>query len=201
MNFAVHNLELPVRLRMERPFDEDELLDFCRENDLLRIEQEPTGELFIMSPTGGETGGAEIWIAAQLLNWSGKDGRGRVFGSSTGFRLPNGSMRSPDACWVHSGRWEALSREQRRRFVPLCPDFVVELRSPSDRLKATQAKMREWVANGAELAWLIDSERKAVEIYRKNAEEPQVLLSAAQVEGEDPVKGFALDLNPIWEAM
>jgi len=200
MDFAVHGLELPVRLRMERPLDEDELLDFCRENDLLRIEQEPTGELSIMSPTGGESGGAEVWIAAQLLNWSGRDGRGRVFSSSTGFRLPNGSMRAPGACWVRSLRWEALSREQRRRFVPLCPDFVVELRSPSDRLKVAQAKVREWIANGAELGWLIDPERKAVEIYRRGTEEPEVRTSLSTMEGEDPIRGFNLDLSHVWDA-
>ena len=169
MEFTLSGLELPVRIRPDRPLSDDELLRFCAANDVLRIECEPNGELTVTSPTGAEAGEADAEITYQLSAWARVANSGTVFSSSAGFRLPDGSMRSPDCAYITWPVWNAVTREQRRGFAPLCPEFIIELRSPSDRLKGLQAKMWEWVANGARLAWLVDPERKTVEVYRPGA--------------------------------
>ncbi len=197
MQFAVSEIELPVRLRFERPLTDDELLRFCAVNDLLRIERDKNGELVLMSPTGAEGGGRNAEVTIDLGIWARQDGRGKVFDSNTGFTLPDGSMRAPDASWVSWSRWNALTQEQRKKFAPVCPEFVVELRSETDRLSDLREKMGEWIANGAELAWLIDPERKAVEVYRPGRE-PEVLEGVSAVYGEGPVGGFVLELARIW---
>ncbi|HEY5381013.1 MAG TPA: Uma2 family endonuclease [Acidobacteriaceae bacterium] len=190
-------IELPVRLRFERPLTDDELLHFCAVNDLLRIERDKNGELVLMSPTGAEGGGRNAELTTDLMLWAREDGGGKVFDSNTGFTLPDGSMRSPDASWVSWGKWNGLTREQQKQFAPICPEFVIELRSESDRLDDLRAKMGEWIANGAELAWLIDPERKAVEVYRPGRE-PEVLEGTSAVYGEGPAGGFVLELGRIW---
>ncbi len=197
MHFAIHELELPVRLRTERPMTDEELMRFSRVNGPLRIEQESNGELTVMSPTGSEGGGANAEILLDLGNWAREDGRGKVFDSNAGFRLPDGSVRAADVAWVSLPCWNALSREQQRRFAPLCPEFVVELRSPSDRLSDLQAKMRLWVNNGAQLAWLVDPERRVVEVYAPGRE-PRLIENASRVEGEGPIAGFVLELARVW---
>lgn len=151
---------LPPRLS-ERRF-----VQICQANPELHLERTATGELIVMSPTGSETGFRNTQLTGQLWWWNEQQGLGEVFDSSTGFRLPNGADRSPDASWVSKERWRALTSAQRRRFAPLCPDFVAELRSPSDDLAPLQAKMREYVANDARLGWLIDTGMQRVEIYR-----------------------------------
>ena len=153
-------LRLPLRLS-ERRF-----LQICQANPELHLERTATGELIVMSPTGSETGLWNTQLTGQLWWWNEQQDLGEVFDSSTGFRLPNSADRSPDASWVAKDRWLALTPAQRRRFAPLCPDFVAELRSPSDDLASLQAKMREYVANGARLGWLIDTGMQRVEIYR-----------------------------------
>ena len=178
---------------------DDELLLFCAKNEGLRIESEPDGELIVMSPTGAEGGQADSEINYQLQSWARETNSGVVFSSSTGFRLPDGSMRSPDASWTRWSRWNALTREQQRTFAPICPEFVIELRSPSDRLSDLQTKMGEWLRNGAALAWLIDPERRVVEVYRSGAQ-PEVMEGTMAVRGEGPVTGFALDLTHVWQA-
>ena len=197
MQFAVSEVELPVRLRFERPLTDDELLHFCAVNDPLRVERDKNGELILMTPTGAEGGGRNADLTIELGVWARQDGRGKVFDSNTGFTLPDGSMRSPDASWVSWPCWNALTHEQQKRFAPLCPEFVIELRSESDRLEELRAKMGEWIANGAELAWLIDPERKVVEVYRPGRE-PEVLEGMSAVYGEGPVGGFVLELARIW---
>jgi Uma2 family endonuclease len=196
MNFAVR-VDLPVRLRPERPMSDDDLMHFCLLNDTLRVERDTNGELIVMSPTGTGTGDVDSELNYQLRSFMRETNAGVVFSSSTGFTLPDGSMRSPDAAFVRRSRWNALSEEDQRRFAPICPDFVIELRSPSDKLAELQVKMLIWIANGAEVAWLIDPLRKVVEVYRPGRE-PEVLEGGSSVEGEGPVAGFVLDLSRIW---
>jgi Uma2 family endonuclease len=148
---------------------DDALYDLCAANPDLRIERTADGELLIMSPTGGETGARNARLTAQLVAWADRDATGIVFDSSTGFLLPNGAERAPDAAWIRSTRWDALSPEQRKRLVPLCPDFVLELLSPSDRLEEQQERMREYLANGTVLGWLSISSRSRLASAQSDA--------------------------------
>ena len=198
MNFSLAELALPVRLRPEVPLTDDELLRFCAANDDLRIERNKDGELIVMTPAGGETGDKNSDIIADLKIWTRQDGRGRSFDSNTGFTLPDGSMRSPDAAWIELSRWNRLSREDRQRFVPLAPDFVIELRSPSDSIAELKAKMEQWIANGAQLAWLIDPLEQEVSVYRPG-ESPEVHHHPTTVQGDGLVAGFELVMTRIWE--
>ncbi len=194
------NLPLPVRISLEYPMSDEELLLFCAANEVLRIEREPNGELTVMSPTGTGAGDTDSEINYQLRLWAHRTDSVVIFSSSTGFRLRDGSMRSPDAAAVARELWHALPAEQRRSgFAPLCPQFVIELRSPSDRLSDLQTKMAEWLRNGTELAWLIDPERQTVEIYRPGIPEPEVLAQPVTVQGEGPVAGFVLETERIWQ--
>lgn len=182
---------LPPRLS-ERRF-----LQICQANPELHLERTANGELIIMSPTGSETGLRNTQLTGQLWWWNEQQDLGEVFDSSTGFRLPNGADRSPDASWVTKDRWLALTPAQRRHFAPLCPDFVAELRSPSDDLAPLQAKMREYVANGARLGWLIDTGMQRVEIY--HPEQPvEVCEQPETLSGEKVLPGFVLRLERIW---
>jgi Uma2 family endonuclease len=197
MNLVFGELELPVHLRLDAPLSDEQLLRFCRENDLLRIEREPNGELTIISPTGSEGGLQEADVIIELGVWARADGRGRCFPASAGFTLPDSSMRAADAAWMSRERWDRISPEQRKGFAHVCPEFIIEVRSQSDRLKPLQKKMRQWTANGAEVAWLIDPERRVVEIYRPG-QEPEILFDPSSVQGEGPVRGFELVMQRIW---
>jgi Uma2 family endonuclease len=183
----------PAFPRMSR----DEFFAFCQANREYRFERTTEGDLVIMTPTGGETGRRSIRLAAQLLNWSDRDGTGIAFDSSTGFWLPNGAERSPDVSWVRRDRWDALSPDERKKFPPLAPDFVIELRSETDRLAHLQAKMQEYADNGVRLGWLIDPSRRSVEIYRPGRA-VEVLDGPASVAGDPELPGFVLDLAPVW---
>jgi Uma2 family endonuclease len=196
MNFPLQ-IELPVRIRPERPMTDEALMRFCAVNDLLRVERDANGELIVMSPTGGGTSKTNSELNFQLVLYARETGSGAIFDSNGGFTLPDGSMRSPDASLVSWPRWNALSKRDQERFAPICPEFVIELRSPSDSLTELQAKMRIWIANGAQLAWLIDPSRQTVEIYRPGRE-PEILEGGSCIEGEGPVAGFVLDLARIW---
>lgn len=176
---------------------DNEFFDFCAGNSEYRIERSAKGDVTIMPGTGGRTGNRNIRLSAALSVWSDGDGRGIAFDSSTMFRLPDGAMRSPDASWVDLTRLRAIPEAQRERFVPLCPDFVVELRSHSDRLKDLQAKMEEWMANGCALGWLIDPAARTVYVY--DARGCTELAAPAALQGEGPVAGFTLDLARIWD--
>jgi Uma2 family endonuclease len=197
MNLALPEINQPVRLRFERPMTDEELLRFCAENELLRVERDANGELIVMSPSGSEGGGFETDVTIELGIWARKDGRGKVFGSNAGFRLPDGSVRAADSHWVSWQRWNALSQADQKSFAPICPEFVIEVRSESDRLPDLQAKMQMWIANGAEVAWLVDPSRKTVEVYRPGRE-AEVLEGGSAVEGDGPVAGFVLELGRVW---
>ena len=168
----------------------------CQNNRDLRFERTEAGELLIMPLTGGETSKRNFEIVVQLGLWNRKYNLGVGFDSSGGFILPNGAARSPDAAWVLQERWEALTQQQRQKFLPLCPDFVVELCSPSDSVKQTQAKMQEYIDNGARLGWLIDAKARRVEIYRIN-QNVEILEQPSTLSGEDVLPGFILDLKPV----
>jgi len=176
---------------------DDQFFQLCQENENIRLERTAKGELIIMSPAGGETSSSNAGLTAQIWIWNESHKLGKVFDSSTGFKLPNGADRSPDASWVKLERWNALTPEQQKKFPPLCPDFVVELMSPSDSLKEIQDKMKEYRDNGAVLGWLINRKSRQVEIYRLN-QEVEVLESPANVSGEDVLPGFILNLESIW---
>jgi Uma2 family endonuclease len=197
MQFALANLELPARIRLERPLTDEELMRFCAANEMVRVERDANGELIVMSPSGSGTGQKNSELNYQLTAWARETSSGVTFDSNAGFTLPDGSMRSPDAAWIAWPRWNALTKEEQDRFAPICPEFVIELRSPSDSLPELQAKMQLWIANGAELAWLIDPSRKAVEVYRPGRE-AEVLEGGSAVEGDGPVAGFVLELGRVW---
>ncbi|MEK0181644.1 MAG: Uma2 family endonuclease [Oscillatoriales cyanobacterium] len=163
----------------------------------LRLERTATGELIIMAPTGSETGNRNLDIEGQLWLWNRQTKLGVAFNSSSGFKLPNGADRSPDASWVKLERWQTLTPKQQEGFAPLCPDFVVELRSKSDNMEPLREKMREYIANGAILGWLIDRKNQKVEIYRQN-QDVEILDSPSTLSGEDVLPGFVLDLTDVW---
>jgi Uma2 family endonuclease len=188
--------QVPLRLRTERCMSDEEYFEFCAANSDLRIERTAAGEILITAPTGGETGYRNGELSAQLHSWAKKDGRGKAFDANTEFILPDRSALSPDASWIANSRLQKLTREQKRKFIPLCPDFVVELTSPSDRLPQVREKMKLWMANGAQFGWLIDADNRTVYIYRPNCDSEQV-TGIEILRGEGPVAGFVLELADI----
>jgi Uma2 family endonuclease len=181
-----------------KKMSEEEFFEFCMLNKDLRIELTGTGDLIIMPPTGGKTGVRNFELSGMFWAWVKQDGTGVGFDSSTLFSLPNGAKRSPDLAWVRKERWEALTDEEQEKFSPLCPDFVVELRSPSDSLKRLRQKMEEYVSNGAQLGWLIDPVRKKVYIYRPQSA-VEILDDPESLSGDPLLRGFALDVRSLWE--
>ncbi|MEG4588141.1 Uma2 family endonuclease [Microcoleus sp. MOSTC5] len=175
----------------------EQFYQLCEENPGLKLERSANGELIVMPPTGGETGKRNSKLNLQVGIWNEQTELGEVFDSSTGFTLPNKADRSPDASWVEKSRWEALTPEQREKFIPLCPDFVIELVSPSDSLKKTQDKMQEYMENGCRLGWLINRKKREVEIYRPG-QDVEVLQSPLTLSGENVLPGFVLNLQKIW---
>ncbi|MGO9275568.1 MAG: Uma2 family endonuclease [Terriglobia bacterium] len=178
--------------------NDDQFFDFCQVNEELQIERTAEGDILIMPPEGSESGQSDAEIAAQLHIWAKHNGTGVVFGSSTGFTLPNRAMRSPDASWVLKSRLKRFSREERKKFLPLCPDFVIELKSPTDRLARLKSKMAEYIKNGARLGWLLDPDASQVFVYRPGRA-VQVLDHPESVSGDPELPGFVLDLKEIWE--
>ncbi len=179
--------------------DDHDLFSFCRANRNLRIERNAKGNLIIMPPVTGGSSRGNTKLTAAFENWATRDGNGVVFDSSAGFVLPNGAMRSPNVAWVRQERLNALDEDPADEFVPLCPDFVLELRSPSDSLRALKSKMQEYIYNGARLGWLLDPMEKQVHVYR-TGKEPRILNDPKSVAGGPVLKGFVLDLEPIWLA-
>lgn len=169
----------------------------CQANPDLRIERSATGELIIMPPTGGDGDARSLSVGAQLWIWNEQSQLGIAFDSSTGFRLPNGADRSPDAAWVAKDRWDKLSPEQRRQFPPLCPDFVIEVRSASDDLKPIQNKMNEYITNGAKLGWLIDPSNRCIEVYEPD-EEVEILYNPTYISADPILPKFRLNLSRVW---
>lgn len=188
-------LELQMSPALE--MSADSFFDLCQLNSHLRIERTATGKLIIMSPAGSETGNRNFKLIQQLANWTDRDGSGIGFDSSAGFILPNGAIRSPDVSWIELTRWNSLSAEQKSKFAPICPVFVVELRSPSDNLKVLQEKMEEYIDNGASLGWLIDRSTRQVYIYRRDCK-IECLDNLQTISGDPVLPGFVLDLTKIW---
>ena len=176
---------------------DEQFLQLCADNEALRFELTAKKELIIMPPAGSESAWRNSKLNQRLANWAEENGTGIIFDSSAGFTLPNGAIRSPDASWVPRQRWQALSLEQRRVFAPICPDFVLELRSPTDSLSTLQDKMVEYIDNGARLGWLIDPADKHVYIYRPG-QPVESLEDAGLVSGDPVLTGFTLNLREIW---
>lgn len=189
---------ITLRLPDELNFTDEKFFLLCGVNRELRLERTANGDIIVMPPTGGITGNRNQEITRQVGNWTRIDKTGAAFDSSTGFKLPNGADRSPDAAWVLLSRLAKLSPEQKKKFLPLAPDFVVELKSPTDDLEATKAKMDEYIANGVRLGLLLDPETRRVHIYRPNAE-VEILENPESVSCEPVLAGFTLDLREIWE--
>lgn len=188
-----------LRLSPILHLSDEQFFKLCQINSNLRLERTAEGDIIVMPPTGGETGNRNTSVTGQLYTWTKRDGTGASFDSSTGFSLPNGSDRSPDAAWVSHERLSRLTAEQKKKFIPLCPDFVIELRSQSDDdLAELQAKMEEYIANGARLGWLIDPEERRVFVYRPAAAVEE-LKHITRVSGDPELPGFTLDLREIWE--
>ncbi|KAM3098315.1 Uma2 family endonuclease [Phormidesmis sp. 146-35] len=176
---------------------DDQFYQLCRANPDIKFERNPKGELLIMPPTGGETGRGNAKLTSRFVVWNEQTDLGEVFDSSTCFRLPNGASRSPDVAWICRDRWDTLTPDQKEKFPPIAPDFVLELLSQTDSLKETQAKMQEYMAGGVKLGWLIDPKSQRVEIYRPD-QDPEILESPATLSGETVLIGFSLDLKTIW---
>ena len=184
----------PLALNLDAVHLTDEqFYQLCQNNRELKFERTASGELFIMPPVGGESGNREAELIADLAIWNRQTGLGFTFSSSTIFKLPNGADRSPDAAWIRRERWEALTPEQRRKFPPIAPDFVIELRSATDELEMLRAKMREYLDAGVRLGWLINPQQQQVEVYRLG-QEAQVYELPTELSGEDVLPGFTLSL-------
>lgn len=193
----VEGSPLTVHLRPVINLTDGEFFEFCQLNRDLRFERTAHGDLVIMTPTGWNTSRRNAKIVAQLEVWATREGSGVASDSSGGFRLPNGAVRAPDAAWVARSRLLALTADQTATFLPLCPDFVVELRSPSDDLRDLQVKMEEYRDNGARLGWLIDPEERRVHVYRLDGG-VTCLEQPAEISGDPVLPGFVLDLRDLW---
>ena len=196
--FALENGMIVDFSPLATKVSDEEFAELCRLNPELQIERTSEGELVIVAPTGGKTGRRNAKLTMAFGLWAERDGTGQSFDSSTLFSLPNGARRSPDLSWIRNGRWEALSPEQQEQFPPLCPDFVVELRSKTDSLRSLTEKLEEYIANGAQLGWLIDPLERKVHIYRPGLA-VQILSDPETVSGEPLLKGFVLDVRSLWD--
>ncbi|MDJ0902701.1 MAG: Uma2 family endonuclease [Xenococcus sp. MO_188.B8] len=176
---------------------DEQFYELCQNNRDLRFERNVQGELIIMPPTGGGTGKRNFDLNLQLGKWNEQKQLGICFDSSTGFKLPNGADRSPDVAWIPVNKWNNLTQEQQEKFLPLCPDFVIELRSPSDDLKTLQEKMQEYLDNGTRLGWLINRKNRQVEVYRQG-QVKEILNNPDSLSGEDVLTDFSLKLESIW---
>ncbi|HBL13298.1 MAG TPA: hypothetical protein DD379_18235 [Cyanobacteria bacterium UBA11162] len=190
-------LNLTIAIPQTFKVTHDQFEQIAVVNRDLRLERMATGELIVMPPTGSETGNRNVDISGQLWLWNRQTKLGVVFDSSSGFQLPNGADRSPDASWVKLERWNTLTPKEQEGFAPLCPDFVVELRSKSDRMEPLREKMREYIPNSANLGWLIDRKNRKVEIYRPG-KEVEIINNPTSLSGEDVLPGFVLDLTEVW---
>ncbi len=188
-----YTLDLSDVIRLS---DED-LLKICAANPDVRIERNAAGQLEIMSPSGAESSAYEVKFVSALDVWNDRNGDGIVFGASGGFRLPNGAVRAADAAWVRLAQWNALEKEEQRKYAPVIPEFVVEVRSPSDRLPALRQKMEEWIRNGCRLAWLIDPLERAATIYRADGTIDERRMDSV-LSGEDVLPSFSFDQRTLW---
>jgi Uma2 family endonuclease len=189
--------EISLQMLPAVPMTQDQFFDFCQQNPDMRFERTAEGELIIMAPSGWEAGFQDSEVSRQLGNWASARGKGKAVGASAGYILPSGANRAADASWISPEQLASVTAEQRKKFLPVCPFFLIEVRSPSDSLKKLQEKMDEYIANGCKLAWLIDPEKKQVHVYRPG-QPVQILDNPATVSGDPELPGFVLDLEPVW---
>ena len=191
-------VSVPIALDMHSVgLSDEQFYNLCKDNRDLRLELTASGELIIMPPTGSLTGWRNADLNYQLTAWSKRDGTGLTFDSSTGFSLPNGAKRSPDASWIRTERWQALTEQQQEGLAPICPDFVIELRSPDDSIPKLQDKMVEYLDNGARLGWLIDPKTRRVYVFRPGLP-VECLENPESVSGDPVLPGFVLKMNGVW---
>jgi Uma2 family endonuclease len=190
-------LATPRRLVLDPPMTDAELFEFCVQNDILRVERTREGVIEMNPPAGGESSFGNLGIGYQLFAWWKTHKQGCAYDSSAGFHLPDGSMLSPDAAYITAERLASVTREDRQGFPHICPDFVIELLSKSDRRTTAKKKMERWIENGAQLAWLIDPYRKKAFVYRPGS--PTLTVTGPLLEGERPVAGLMLNLAELWE--
>jgi Uma2 family endonuclease len=203
MQVTLPEQALPAKLTLnpELRMNDDEYYEFCMANANVRFERTAQGEIIIVPPAGAESDYRNTHVVAQSTPWAARDGRGKAFGPTTEFILSTGAALSPDAAWVSNSHLSQLSKEQRRKFPPLCPEFVIEVMSPSDRLSAAKNKMEDWVRGGVELGWLIHADEKTVYIYRAGQTDSEKRIDIAKLSGEGPVAGFELDLTDVWAGL
>lgn len=203
MRLLLPDTAAPVRFTFDpaEAIGDDEFFKLCVANSDLRLERSACGEIIIVPPAGPESDHRSLGIASQLFLWAERDGRGKAFGTSTAFILLNGAAYGPDAAWVSNHGLAKFSKQQKRKFLPVAPEFVVEVMSPSDRLTSTQEKMTEWIQNGLQLGWLIDADRKTVYVYRPHREAPEQHTGITSLAGEGPVEGFVVELSGIWAGL
>src|SRR5271166_5974383 len=199
MPFVINDANLPAILTAQ-PMTDEEFTAFCAEHPDLNFEMSAEGELIVMAPTHSDSGARNFEVAGELRDWAKKHRRGIGCDSSTGFVLPNGARRSPDASWTLKSRVQQLGAGRRKAFWHLCPDFVIEVKSDSDRWKPLQQKMLEYMRQGAHLGWLIDPENKSVEIYRPDGK-AEIRAEVDKLAGEGPMAGFVLDLTYVWDPL
>lgn len=199
INLPIATEIIPIVLQLQPAIalTEDQFYEFCQLNSDFHIERNAAGELVIMPPTGSETDERNFNLVGQLWVWTKQDSTGVGFGSSGGFTLPNGAVRSPDAAWIKRDRWEAIPAELRKKFAPICPEFVIELRSETDNLRILQDKMQEYIDNGTQLGWLIDRKQRRVFIYRPNIA-VEILDNPRRLCDEQLLHDFILDLSQVW---
>ncbi|MBD2201917.1 Uma2 family endonuclease [Calothrix sp. FACHB-1219] len=189
---------ITVNLNRIIQLTDNQFYELCRENPEVKFERNANGEILIMSPTGGETGNCNSEINADFVIWNRQTQLGICFDSSTCFKLANGANRSPDVAWIQKDRWNTLTLEEKEKFPPIAPDFVLELMSPSDSLSETQTKMQEYIDNGVKLGWLINPKMRQVEIYHLGKAK-ELLESPTELSGEDVLPGFILSLQLVWK--
>jgi Uma2 family endonuclease len=194
-------LPATLKLNPDLRMNDDAYYEFCMANADLRLERTAQGEIVIVPPAGYESDYRNTRILGQLDSWAKRDGRGKACGPSAAFLLPTGAALSPDAAWVSNHRIAQLSKVERRKFPPLCPEFVIEVISPSDRLKSAKEKMAEWMRAGVDLGWLIDGDEQTVYVYRADQKEAEKRTGIIKLAGEGPVAEFELDLTDIWAGL
>ena len=200
MHVVLPDLNAPTRVILggPQPLGDEEFFDFCMANRDLKIERNSQGEIVIVPPAGGESDYRNVDLIVQLGSWAKRDKRGRAFGSSVCFLLPDGSALSPDAAWVDAKKLTVLDKTTRKKFLPVVPDFVIEVMSPSDRLKSARAKMEQWIDNGVALAWLIDGDKRTVYEYRARSSCRKHTGIKRLDAGDRPVQGFSAELTDVW---
>ena len=195
MKISLEDITLSVNGNISDSLSDKEFYDFCAENEMLRVERDENKQIIIMAPTNMDIGRQNFDLAAELAIWNRKERKGVCFDSSTGFTLPDNSVRSPDTSWMSNEKWKNISKEEKQKFARVCPDFVIELKSPSDNEQYLTNKMHKWIENDCSLAWLINPDKKTAFIFRKNGTTDKIIGFNNILSGEDVLPGFKLALS------